>query len=75
MAQNFWIAIFAWAACFVVTILVSLATQPRAEKELEGLVCGLTFVAADSGEPWYRRPPVLAAIVGMAVLALNIVYW
>src|SRR6478735_1796470 len=29
MAQNFWIAIFAWSTCFVVTILVSLATRPR----------------------------------------------
>jgi solute:Na+ symporter, SSS family len=26
MAQNFWIAILAWSACFVVTIAVSLAT-------------------------------------------------
>ena len=26
MAQNFWIAIFAWTTCFVVTIVVSLVT-------------------------------------------------
>src|SRR5947208_2322820 len=42
MAQNFWIAIFAWTSCFVVTIAVSLATRPRPEAELEGLVYGLT---------------------------------
>ena len=29
MAQNFWIAIFAWTTCFLVTIVVSLATQPE----------------------------------------------
>src|SRR5689334_1739163 len=29
MAQNFWIAICAWTACFLVTILVSLMTKPR----------------------------------------------
>jgi SSS family solute:Na+ symporter len=34
MAQNFWIAIFAWSTCFVVTIVVSLATAPKAESEL-----------------------------------------
>ena len=27
MAQNFWMAIFAWSTCFVVTLLVSLATR------------------------------------------------
>src|SRR5213078_2343744 len=44
MAQNFWIAIFAWTTCFVVTILVSLATRPRPAAELEGLVYGLTKI-------------------------------
>jgi len=75
MAQNFWMAIFAWTACFVVTIVVSLATAPRVEKELEGLVYGLTVVPSDADEPWHRRPAVLATIVGVAVLAFNIVYW
>src|SRR3954469_22865453 len=31
MAQNFWIAIFAWTTCFVLTIVVSMATRPRPE--------------------------------------------
>ena len=44
MAQNFWIAIFAWTTCFVVTIAVSFLSQPRPEKELEGLVYGLTKI-------------------------------
>src|SRR5437899_3552120 len=47
MAQNFWIAIFAWTACFVVTIAVSLATRPRPATELEGLVYGLTKLPRD----------------------------
>src|SRR6516165_5560306 len=29
MAQNFWTAIFAWSACFIVTIVVSLFTRPH----------------------------------------------
>src|SRR5207248_538955 len=28
MAQNFWIAIFAWLACFLVTLAVSMLTKP-----------------------------------------------
>ena len=38
MAQNFWTAIDAWTVCFVVTIVVSLMTRPRDERELAGLV-------------------------------------
>ncbi len=42
MAQNFWTAICAWTTCFIVTIVVSLMTKPRDEKELVGLVYSLT---------------------------------
>ena len=72
MAQNFWIAIFAWSACFVVTILVSLVTRPRAESELTGLVYGLTVLPTDEGVSWYRRPGVLACIVGVVLVVLNV---
>src|SRR5207249_5577334 len=33
LAQTFWTAIVAWVTCFLVTILVSLATRPRPEAE------------------------------------------
>ena len=49
MAQNFWIAIVAWTTCFVVTIVVSMVTQPRPEREMEGLVYGLTKIPHDAG--------------------------
>src|ERR1041384_1974401 len=38
MAQNFWTAIFAWTTCFLITIVISLATRPRPDAELVGLV-------------------------------------
>ncbi len=72
MAQNFWIAIWAWSACFVVTILVSLATRPRPERELEGLVYGLTKIPHEQGVSWYLRPGPVAVAVGVLVLILNI---
>jgi SSS family solute:Na+ symporter len=72
MAQNFWIAIFAWSACFLVTIVVSLMTEPRPEKELEGLVYGLTRLAHDEGQPWYKRPAPVAIAVGVLLLILNL---
>jgi len=75
MAQNLWMAIFAWSTCFVVTLLVSLATRARPEEELRGLVYSLTPRVIDSNEPWYKRPGVLACIVGAFVIILNVIFW
>jgi SSS family solute:Na+ symporter len=75
MAQNFWMAIFAWSVCFIVTIVVSLMTPAKPEQELRGLVYGLTDVPSDVGEPWYRRPLVLASIVAVALVILNVIFW
>src|SRR5438067_4578623 len=72
MAQNFWIAIFAWSTCFAVTVLVSLATKPRPEAELNGLVYGLTELPHDRDKAWYLRPAAVAIIVGIVLLILNI---
>jgi len=72
MAQNFWIAIFAWTTCFVVTIVVSMMSAPRPEKELEGLVYGLTKIRHDEGAKWYQRPAPLAICVSALVIVLNI---
>jgi SSS family solute:Na+ symporter len=75
MAQNFWMAIFAWSVCFVVTIAISVATQPKREEELRGLVYGFTDMPSDEDEPWYRRPGPLAMIVGVALIILNLIFW
>jgi len=75
MAQNFWTAIFAWSACFVVTILVSLLTRARDEKELTGLVYSLTARPKEGHLAWYQRPVTLGVIVLLMTLVLNIVFW
>jgi solute:Na+ symporter, SSS family len=75
MAQNFWTAIWAWIICFLVTVLVSLATRPRDENELRGLVYSLTERPSDGHLAWYKRPLTLGAVViGLAVV-LNIIFW
>jgi SSS family solute:Na+ symporter len=71
MAQSFWIALMAFTSCLLVTLFVSLATKPRPEKELEGLVYGLTKIPEDRGS-WYQRPAPLAAAVIAILLVLNI---
>jgi SSS family solute:Na+ symporter len=75
MAQNFWTAIDAWTVCFVVTIVVSLMTRPRDERELAGLVYSLTERPRDAQLPWHRRPAVLGVVVLVATLLLNVVFF
>jgi SSS family solute:Na+ symporter len=75
MAQNFWTAIWAWTTCFVVTILVSLITQPRDEKDLVGLVHSLTTRPSQENVPWFKRPAVLGVFVLAMTLLLNLVFW
>ncbi len=74
MAQNFWTAIFAWSACFVVTILVSLATRPQEPSKLTGLVYSLTERPQTRGLPWYQQPAILGLIALSAALLLNIIF-
>jgi solute:Na+ symporter, SSS family len=75
MAQNFWIAIFSWSACFVVTILVSLVTAPKPEAELHNLVYGMTDLPHEAGAPWYKRPGPLAVVVLAVLVVMNIIFW
>jgi SSS family solute:Na+ symporter len=75
MAQNFWIAIFAWSTCFAVTIVVSLASRPKPASELHNLVYGLTDIPRDADSPWYKQPAPLAIIVVVALIALNLIFW
>ncbi|GAA3036973.1 sodium:solute symporter family protein [Actinokineospora globicatena] len=71
----------AFVVDIVVSVLVSLATRPKPDSELVGLVWSLTprdqLRHDDTGENagWYRKPGVLAAGVLVVTVALNIVFW
>ncbi|HEY6180626.1 MAG TPA: sodium:solute symporter family protein [Terriglobales bacterium] len=75
MAQNFWTAIWAWSACFVITILISLATKPREEAELKGLVYSLTERPNEGHLSFFQRPLTLGIIVLVLVLLLNLIFY
>jgi SSS family solute:Na+ symporter len=75
MAQNFWMAIVAWTVCFLVTIGVSLATRPRPDGELVGLVYALTDKPHEGHLTWYQRPVALGLIVLLMTVALNFIFY
>ncbi|MBB1153895.1 MULTISPECIES: sodium:solute symporter family protein [Amycolatopsis] len=70
----------AFVVDIVVSIGVSLATQPKPDAQLVGLVYSLTPRDAlkhdNTGENagWYRKPGLLAGIVLVLTIALNIIF-
>jgi SSS family solute:Na+ symporter len=74
LAQTFWTAIFAWSTCFVVTIIVSLLTRPRADDQLKGLVYSLTEKPKEGGIAWYKRPLIMAVVVLILTVVLNLIF-
>jgi len=76
MAQNFWMAIVAWTACFSLTIAISLVTkQLKTAEDLKGLVYSLTPRPKSENEAWYLRPATLGMLVLAATTVLNIIFW
>ncbi len=74
MAQNFWTAIFAFVINVVVTTIVSLATKPRPEPELVGLVYSLTPKPIETHLEWWQKPATLAIAVLAMLVVLNLVF-
>ena len=70
----------AFVVDIVVSVVVSLATKPKPDEELVGLVYSLTPKETrkhdDTGENagWYRRPGLLAGIVLILTIALNVIF-
>jgi SSS family solute:Na+ symporter len=75
MAQNFWTAIYAFSACLLLTIAISLLTKPRDEKSLVGLVYALTPREVSTEAAWYTRPAPLGCAVLAAMILLNLLFW
>jgi solute:Na+ symporter, SSS family len=74
MAGNFDRSIYAWAVCFVLTIVISFFTRPREESELRGLVYSLTERTTYRHLSVLRRPVTLGVVVGIVVIALNWIF-
>jgi solute:Na+ symporter, SSS family len=76
MGQNFWMAIVAWTSCFILTIIISLATKSnKTDEQLTGLVYSLTPKPKTENEPWYKQPVTVGILVLLATVLLNIIFW
>jgi len=76
MAQNFWTAIYAFTACLVLTIIITMLTKKlKTDDQLKGLVYSLTPKVVDDSKYWYQKPGFIAIVVGVIAIALSIIFW
>jgi len=76
MAQNFWLAAFAFIACFTLTLVISLATKSgKTDAELKGLVYSLTPKIVDHNQPFYQRPAIVGTVLLIVCVILNWIFW
>jgi SSS family solute:Na+ symporter len=76
MAQNFWLAAFAFTVCFVLTLVISLATKrTKTNEELKGLVYSLTPKIVDHNQPVWQRPAVVGIVLLIVCVLLNWYFW
>jgi len=75
MAQNFWLAAFAFAVCLVLTIVLSLATQrTKTDEQLKGLVYSLTPKIVDHNQPLWQRPAIVGTVLLIGCVILNLIF-
>jgi len=75
MAQAFAVASVSFIVNLVVTIVVSLMTDPKPDEELRGLVWSLTDKPKVEGLAWYRKASTLGLVLIILTLALNFLFF
>jgi SSS family solute:Na+ symporter len=68
-------ALWSFIVCVLVTVAVSLATKPKTDAELTGLVYGLTEVPTVGNVPLHQKPIFWAGIVAVVFFVLNLIFW
>jgi SSS family solute:Na+ symporter len=76
MAQNFWLASFAFTVCFAVTLILSLSGRSKkTDEELKGLVYSLTPKIKTGDLPFYQQPGVIGIVLILCCVILNLIFW
>ncbi len=75
MAENMYRALWSWIICVTVTVVVSLMTKPKPDEELVGLVYGATDIPSEGDLLWFQKPIFWAALVAIALVIVNVIFW
>ena len=75
MAENMYRALWSWIVCVIVTVVVSLLTQPKPVEELTGLVYGCTKLPSEGDLPIWKRPIFWAVVSLVIFLLLQWIFW
>ena len=75
MGQAFIVAGVSWIFNFFTTIIVSLATKPKPDEELKGLVYSLTEKPKFHEQKWYLRVVPLGLVLLAITILLNILFF
>jgi SSS family solute:Na+ symporter len=75
MAADMYRARWSWLVCVIVTVVVSLATAPKPDSELAGLVYGATRLPEEHDDHWYQKPVFWASLIAVIFVGLNIIFW
>jgi SSS family solute:Na+ symporter len=75
MAENMYRAMWSWIICVMVTVIVSMATRPKPETELKGLVYGVTEIPREEHFSLVHRPAFWAVVVSVVLVIFNLLLW
>jgi len=75
MAENMFRALWSWLICVIVTVAISMVTQPKPESELAGLVYGCTELPDTGDLPLMQRPIFWGSVVIVVLVLLQWWFW
>jgi solute:Na+ symporter, SSS family len=75
MAEDMYRALWSWIICVLVTVVVSLATKPKPESELAGLVYGVTAIPSEGNVALIQKPIFWAGVALALFLILQWIFW
>ena len=75
LARDMFQALWSCVVCAVVTVLVTLVTQPKPDQELVGLVYALTDVPKEEHASLFHKPVFWGAVAMAILVALQIILW
>jgi len=75
LAEDMYRALWSSLLGVIVTIVVSMATKPKPDSELKGLVYGITFIPREGTAALIHRPAFWAGVALVAFLILQWIFW